>query len=305
MPVIVDRETLALDLRSYGEDELAHRVAAIDDQDLADIGERADDYLYGEANGLIPKAVTLAAIEVLEGTGRPPRFKRRKLKGIYPEELPRAGSEFVDRGEVERAIGEALVKVGYQRASDDRTAFLKPLTEDVTGRVGYFIQRLETGGIDVTPTVGVRHERIHELTDRIRGRSGSRTEPTATIILGYLMPQASANVMWQFDGETPIDQQAGSLAEHVVRYGEPWMRERIPQDAIIETIRADERGSAPVHPERLSVALWLAGRPDDAREALDAELEKAAGRHDAAAENFRQFAERFRGELLASASRPR
>ena len=88
MPVEVDRETLALDLRSYGEDELAARVATLDDQQLERIYARADDHLYGDAAGLIPKAVALATIEVIEGAPRELRWKRRKTKGIYPDAAP-------------------------------------------------------------------------------------------------------------------------------------------------------------------------------------------------------------------------
>jgi alkanesulfonate monooxygenase SsuD/methylene tetrahydromethanopterin reductase-like flavin-dependent oxidoreductase (luciferase family) len=107
-------------------------------------------------------------------------------------------------------------------------------------------------------------------------------------------------MVWRFDAETPIDEQAENLAEHAVHYGEAWMQERTPHEAIIEVVPTDQRGSMPVHPERLPVALWLAGRPDEAREALDAELRKAAGRTDAAAANFRRFADRFRTEVLSS-----
>jgi hypothetical protein len=298
MPVIVDRETLGLDLRTYGEDELARRVAAIDDEVLARIHERADHYLYGEANGLIAKAATLAAIEVLEGTARQPRWKRRKLKGIWPEEAREpldATDEGVDRREVERAIATALREAGYQKPPGDRGVFVKQLTDDVRGRVGYFIQRLRTGELEVTPTVGVRHERIHDLIDGLEERKGSRTEPTATIILGYLLPQKDPNLVWRFDRETSADDVAAGLVEHVVRFGEPWMRERVSQESIIEEVRADRR----VNPERLPAALLLAGRPDEARAALEAELNEARGRTDAAAQNFRRFAERFRAEVFA------
>jgi hypothetical protein len=301
MPVIVDRDTLAIDLRSYGEDELAYRVAELNDEELDRIHGRADDYLYGEANGLIPKAVTLAAIEILEGTARQPRWKRRKLKGIYPDQAKEpqpAPGALVDRRQVEQAIATALTEAGYQRAPGDSHTFVKPLADAVSGRVSYFIQRLGTGELEVSPTVSVRHERIHELIDRLQGRRGSITEPTATIILGYLTPENTANLVWRFDSETPMDELARNLVEHVVRYGEPWMREHASEERIIEAARADRK----VLPERLPAALWLAGRPDDARAALDAERDEIGDRTDAAAENFRRFAERFRAEVLAPAS---
>jgi len=39
---------------------------------------------YADTGMLFAKAVTLATIELLEGRPREPKWKRRKLKGIYP-----------------------------------------------------------------------------------------------------------------------------------------------------------------------------------------------------------------------------
>ena len=300
MSVIVDRETLALDLRTYGEDKLAERIRSLDDDTLGRIQERADHYLYNGEHMLIARAVSLAAVEVLEEAPRELRWKRRKLKGIWPGQPTQRANVVtpVNRRQVERAINAALTEAGYTKAAGEAHIFLKSLTEDVKGWVSYLAQRAKTGEIEVTPTVGIRHERLHELIDRLEPARQPYAQPTATIILGYLMPQNSAAVVWRFDAETPTSEQAENLAEHVQRYGEPWMRERVSQEAIIEVVRADQRGSMPVHPGRLPAALLLAGRREDAREALDAELKKAEGRSDAAAENFRRFADRFRAEVL-------
>lgn len=308
MSVIVDRETLALDLRTYGEDEAAQRVVALDDETLSRIQERSDFYLYNGEHMLIAKAVSLAAVEVLEGAPRDLRWKRRKLKGIWPEkrvesEAPRR--EPVDRKQVDAAIVTALDAAGYMKAPREAHIFLKPLAEGVKGWVSYFAERTETGAIDVTPKIGVRHDRIHDLVDRFEPHRQLYAGPTASIILGYLLPENNPSLVWRFDHETPPDEVANGLAEYIVRYGEPWMRERIPHDAIIEQVRFDERGSSPVNPERLPVALWLAGRRDEARAALGAELSKAADRTDAAAENFRQFADRFEAEVLSATNRSR
>lgn len=83
MPTIeASRETLALDLRMYGEDELAEKVLKIDSEIHKRISERAWQYL--PKSGLLAYALTRATIEVLEGTAREPKWKRRKLKGIWP-----------------------------------------------------------------------------------------------------------------------------------------------------------------------------------------------------------------------------
>jgi hypothetical protein len=91
VPVIREPEFIAIDLRTYGEDEVAARVPTLTPEDLERIYERADHYLYSEAyarpSGASPYlawTVAMAAVEVMEGKQRPLRWKRRKLKGIYP-----------------------------------------------------------------------------------------------------------------------------------------------------------------------------------------------------------------------------
>jgi hypothetical protein len=91
VPVWAKPELVAIDLRTYGEDEAATRVLALSDEELQQIYERADHYLYADecakgsgASPLIAWTLAMAAVEIVEGAGRPLRWKRRKLKGIYP-----------------------------------------------------------------------------------------------------------------------------------------------------------------------------------------------------------------------------
>ncbi len=76
------RELLAIDLRTYGEEALAAKVPDLTDDQMKRIGERAAENAC--TGMLLARAAALAAIEVLEGRPREPRWKRRKLKGIYP-----------------------------------------------------------------------------------------------------------------------------------------------------------------------------------------------------------------------------
>jgi hypothetical protein len=89
--IFATRETVALDLRTYGEDELAERVITVTDADLRRICERAGHYIYSDeyatpsgASMIMAKAFALAAVDILEGRSRDLRWKRRKLKGIHP-----------------------------------------------------------------------------------------------------------------------------------------------------------------------------------------------------------------------------
>jgi len=91
MPVQTSRELLAIDLRTYGEDDAADRIEGLSEADLPRVFERADHYLYDDryatpsgASPFIAWALAMAAVEVIEGKARPLRWKRRKLKGIIP-----------------------------------------------------------------------------------------------------------------------------------------------------------------------------------------------------------------------------
>jgi len=84
MFISVKPDLLAVELRTYGEDDLALRVASLGEEDMKRIGERAGELVLTVPNGLLAAALVRAAIEVLEGVAREPRWKRRRLKGIYP-----------------------------------------------------------------------------------------------------------------------------------------------------------------------------------------------------------------------------
>jgi hypothetical protein len=75
MPLVsLDRATIADDLRTYGEDELAERIQAITEGQRIQIGWAAGRHWEGfeGARGMqLRKAVALAAVEVLEGQIRP------------------------------------------------------------------------------------------------------------------------------------------------------------------------------------------------------------------------------------------
>ena len=91
MAIMREPAMLAVDLRTYGEDNLAERVARMSRAELQPVYERAHHYLmsdeYATPSGASPPyswCLAMAAVEVLESSARPLRWKRRKLKGIYP-----------------------------------------------------------------------------------------------------------------------------------------------------------------------------------------------------------------------------
>ena len=72
----VQRDTLARMLRSHGEDHLAGRVASITDNELTRIGRLGAYYAFSEEVLMLggsmggARALSLASIDVLDGTGR-------------------------------------------------------------------------------------------------------------------------------------------------------------------------------------------------------------------------------------------
>ena len=81
--ILTNRATLITDLRSYGEEVLAALIPSVSDAQLKKIGERGGWHAMhgpGHKDGssmLLSKALVLGAIEVLEGTPREPKWKRR------------------------------------------------------------------------------------------------------------------------------------------------------------------------------------------------------------------------------------
>jgi len=91
VPVTTTRELLIIDLRTHGEDAVAAAVVQASEETLERIFDRADHYLYADefarpsgASPFLAEALSRAAVEIIEGGPRPLRWKRRKLKGIYP-----------------------------------------------------------------------------------------------------------------------------------------------------------------------------------------------------------------------------
>jgi hypothetical protein len=151
------------------------------------------------------------------------------------------------------------------------------------------------GTFVVYPNLGVRHRDLHAVIDRLEGRNPGVT-PTAVHLLGYLMPEHTGTVCWDFHASDRPNwrARAADLAEHVNSYGLPWMRQYVTLDAILADPDADNR---PRDRRYRPVALMLLGRPSEAGRQLDADLDALAGRSDPAAGNFRRFANALRADL--------
>ena len=82
----VGRDVLARMLSSHGEDELAERALSVTDDELKRIGELGECYAFSEramaTGGSMggARALSMATIDVLEGTARDLRWPRSELE---------------------------------------------------------------------------------------------------------------------------------------------------------------------------------------------------------------------------------
>ena len=76
------RDNVERQLHAYGEDAVAVKLAFLTDSDFVRIGQRAFDYACKPAKKsgagmMFAKAIAYAAVEVIEGSARELRRKRR------------------------------------------------------------------------------------------------------------------------------------------------------------------------------------------------------------------------------------
>jgi len=102
----VQRSTLVRCLSAHDENELLERVPSITDGELKLIGERADYYAFSgedaKRNGSmgISRAVSLAAVDVLEGASRDlKRWDGERDPGVEERALRRLNSRPIRFGE--------------------------------------------------------------------------------------------------------------------------------------------------------------------------------------------------------------
>jgi alkanesulfonate monooxygenase SsuD/methylene tetrahydromethanopterin reductase-like flavin-dependent oxidoreductase (luciferase family) len=197
-------------------------------------------------------------------------------------------SPLVDRQAI-AAARAAIERAGFTPRGRAHV-FVTPITEETLGWASFMVDRDQDRVLLISAKVGVRHEPLEELAGD--GRSAA---PTISQVLGYLMPQRSANVVWRFDAGTPAEPQAESLVDAISTYGRPYMTEHASLQAIAQEL---ERSVPWEYSQRLLPGAYLLlGDPDRAREFLDRELAAQADRSDLAAVRFREVAAGYREEI--------
>lgn len=139
--------------------------------------------------------------------------------------------------------------------------------------------------------VGVRHERVHALTEACNDDPPSGAVATISKSLGYLTPHRSANLVWEFRDVGLVSAQAADMVAAIERYGMPYMESNVSLESVIAEL---EESTPWIYSQmRIPAALALLGRSADARSFLARELREPGDRRDPAAEFLRRFADCF------------
>ena len=153
------------------------------------------------------------------------------------------------------------------------------------------------GEVHLNPKVGVRHDEVERLTAELLGwdPKGRAFLPTVWTTLSLLVPQDRPHPRWvvrkdEGDRNAEVWQQ---LADDVDEYAEPWWAARADDEGLLTAMDGTQDLSlaAVARP----VLLWLSGRDDEAREAIE------RGRHvtnlDGRLIDYDAYAERLLAEM--------
>jgi hypothetical protein len=192
------------------------------------------------------------------------------------------------------AAASQLKPLGFIRK--ERGIFMRSLTADVMAWLGlghgYYAVN-SVGHVSLKPIIGVRNEPVERLVAQFAPRQFSRNQPSAKIDLESLRPASIRGDIW-INGPQFIEVAARTLAERVRDVGLPYAQSLVALDDLIRVLASVPDEGARI---RLPIALWLAGKPAEARYALESALASISGRKGPAADEFRAFAAAFDPQL--------
>lgn len=184
-------------------------------------------------------------------------------------------------------VDQAVASIGFERQAQG--IYVNHVSEDVAWWLSVSISRDKASGVyEAMANIGVRHCQLHALVSEITGSAW--LNPTFATLLGHLMPQETASVVWEFapaNGEIWRD-QAESLVDHVIQYGIPWMESSITLPDFLEGVL--KFGIPPYRPVFVPAIQFLMKEHAQAHRTLTNELAALGERQDEAAWDYRQFA---------------
>jgi hypothetical protein len=193
-----------------------------------------------------------------------------------------------------RACQRPLEDIGWKKRNI--AVYILDLSPRRFGRLGF-----NTGGdranldLRINPLVGVTDLLVKKIATDLVGLPPQDPRDVFTIFtpLGYLMPQQKY-LEWKFSPEQPIGEGVRAMTEAIARYGIPFMRSHDDLDKIIEKMTLRQPWGWPnVLDFTRPIALALAGRREEAEQAIARKLKELSGAQYPAAEQFRTFAARF------------
>jgi len=182
--------------------------------------------------------------------------------------------------------------------------FTFPLNEGMAGWIGLNIASSRSDGlIGVNPVVGVRSEQVEILVKQLGGETRGGPSATVSTALGYLMPEKRF-LEWLFEQSPGFDyvSEAKKIALAIESYGIPFMRTTASLGAVIENLEHLRFSFKESAMYRLPVAYLLGDKLDLAASYVNDQMQAMAGRQDASAFRYREFAKAVieRAALLAS-----
>lgn len=191
--------------------------------------------------------------------------------------------------DVVKLIHAHLAEFGFQKR-DAGIATLK-LSDEAFGWIGLNKAVFpREGSMTINPVVGVRNQRIEKLEAELCGGPFSDyVPPTLAGNIGYIAPEDNYHT-FAFSSEkieTIVDELVGYVAKH----GVPFMKKNADLATLVKSMQTPtlRLGNSDLT-YRLPAGLFLLGRFDEAQAILKRELEKIAGRTDAATLRYQKFA---------------
>lgn len=203
-------------------------------------------------------------------------------------------NKFID--EVELACNLALASSGFYFPR--RSTRLFPIAADTYGWVG--LNRYKVGDTWwINPFIGLHCVPImrlwYELDTYRKPKYLLGQTATAALHLGELAPDIDG---FHFEQGHPPEDEARRLADAVVAFGMPWMRENANLEALLGLFREKEEMLGG-YPERIAVVLFLLGRFNEMSDYLDVQLHKYAQNPawGEVTESWKQFSTALRNRL--------
>jgi hypothetical protein len=193
------------------------------------------------------------------------------------------------------AVYTLLANLGFKKRAGN--VFTIELAPGVIGWLGLnrATRHRAPGEVEINPVIGVRFQEVERLVAECRGEKFHTYQPpTISIPLGYLMPQNKYKA-WVFAPEG-AEHVAAEMVTAIAGYGVPFMRSVTDLAELCRRFE-DRPGFEHQLVYRRPVAALLAGDLMRARTLLNEATATIGTRTDAAALEFKKFAECLRSRL--------